>query len=480
MFFLLLVVALTVSAVDLDAARIANAKIWIERAQSGIQTIMAYGPNVVNFSTIYHRVDYAGPFGPGELAKEYDLLINGLDLLIGYNPVALRPQWDASTIQWIAADILRVDYTLGISTLYDPVAQRYGFVQEDFRFVEYIVYDPNSELINTGFTVQDVGANTLFELTGAALDAPTICGGFIFPACSQINPATNQSYIGDTGFTSVVDCITSLSQVAAIPQPCPYPFRANTLSCRSLHALSSFFIPSIHCAHTKLNSPVCRAQCLPACAQCHPNASCVATYPGFPLTKASLSPVYECRCNNGFAGNGTYCTPVACSAQGLCPAAPGTTECSTGLCKCKSSFVHQPTLPLRNRDLCECPETSTRRWVNNQVICVPHGRCIDDSSRYICSAQKYNQVKCRAVNNTFNTFGACKCNYGFEGGWEYPCVCPAGKRIIWSNFVDGQVCLAPGECTNDRPDCTYPQVCNIVPGQTIGSCSTAKRRTISF
>lgn len=481
MYFILLIVALTVSAIDLDVARIANAKTWIERSQSGLQTIMAYAPNVVNFSTIYHRVDYAGPFGPGELAKEYDILVNGLDLLIGYNPVALRPKWDPSTIEWITTDILRVDYTIGISTLFDPVTRVYGFVQEDFRFVEYIVYDTNSALINTGFTVQDTGANTLFELTGAAVDVQTICGGFIFPACSPINPATNQSYIADTGFTSVVDCITSLSQVAAIPQPCPYPFRADTLSCRSLHALSSFFIPSIHCAHTKRDSPVCRAQCLPACAQCHANASCVATYPGFPLTRASMVPVYECKCNNGFTGNGTHCTPVACSAQGLCPAAPGTTECSSGLCKCKSSFVHQPNAPLSNRDLCGCPETSTAHRINNELICVPRGRCIDDMNRQLCSIQRFNQVKCQAVNNTFSAFAACRCNYGFEGGWEYPCVCPAGKRIVWSNVVDGQVCLAPGECTSNHPDCASSQICNIAPGQTIGSCGGAlKRRTVSL
>lgn len=476
LFFIFALTSAVVLSSELDAARIANAKTWIERSQSGIQTIMAYAPNVVNFSTIFHRVDFAGPFGPGELAKEYDLLVNGLDLLIGYNPVALRPKWDPSTIEWIATDILRIDYSLGISTNFDTVTRTYSIVQEDFRFVEYIVYDTNSALINTGFTVQDEGANILFTLTSAEATVEAVCGGFIFPACSQVNPATNQSYIADTGFTSVVDCITSLSQIAAIPQPCPYPLRADTIACRSLHALSSFLLPSVHCAHTKKVSPVCRAQCLPACSQCHPNATCVPTYPGFPLTRASMSPVYQCRCNNGFIGNGTSCTPVQCYANIPCPAPPGTTECSNGLCKCKKSFTHQPELPARNRDLCGCPETSTQHMVNGEMVCVPRGRCIDDANRHVCNIQRPNQVKCVPVNNTFNPYAACKCNYGFEGGWEYPCVCPANKRILWSNAVAGQVCLAPGECTADRPDCTAPQVCRIEPGKTIGVCSAAKKR----
>lgn len=463
---------------QLEAQRLGNAKIWIERSLSAQLTQAAYGPSVVNFTTIFHRVDYAGNFGPGILALEYDLIVNGLSLLIGYNPVQLRPTWDAVSTRWISTDILRVDYTLGISTAFDEVSRVYMLNQEDFRFTEYIVFDANSALINTGFTVQDTGANTLFTLTAANVPVEVICAGFIFPACGQIYPLTNRSYINDTGFASITDCIVSLSTVAAIPQPCPYPQRSDTLACRSLHALSSFFLPQVHCSHVAKVSPVCRAQCLPVCAQCHPNATCEATFPNFPNTPQSLSPVYVCRCNNGFAGNGTSCEPVRCNANGRCPSTPGTSECSnaTGnLCLCKSSFVHQPDVPLAQRDLCGCPELSTARMIDDQLVCIPLGRCIDDDNRRVCP-QRYNQVKCRPVNNTFNPFAACRCNYGFQGGWEYPCSCPVGKRIRWSSAFDGQVCLAPNECTVDGPDCREPQVCKIEAGKSVGVCAAPARK----
>lgn len=482
MLFLSLLVALICSVVsgDLITNRIINAQKWIERSQGFALTQAAYGPTVVNYSTIYHRVDFAGPFGPGDLALEYDLIVNGLEALIGYNPVLLRPQWDASSTRWISTDILRVDYVLGISTGFDTTTRKYAIVQEDFRFVEYIVFDSNSALINTGFTVQDEGANVLFTLTGATIPVETICGGFIFPACSQINPATNNSYITDTGFTSVIDCITALSEIATLPQICPYPQLDNTNACRARHALTSFFLPSYHCSHVKKVSPVCLSQCLPSCANCHADATCVATYPNFPNTQASLKPVYVCKCKNGFFGNGTSCAPVQCSNNG-CPSSPGSATCVNGQCKCGASFTHQPALPLSERDLCGCPESSETHRINSELICIPKGRCIDDASRHVCREQRQNQVKCVAVNNTFNAFAACRCNYGFNGGWEYPCTCAADRRIVWSVELDGQVCLGQNECTADRPHCSSTQVCKIQSGQKIGLCgaTTAKRSLIS-
>ena len=58
--FSLIAVLFQVSLCDLKADRLVNAQIWIERANSALQTQNAYGPTVVNFSTIFHRVDYAG------------------------------------------------------------------------------------------------------------------------------------------------------------------------------------------------------------------------------------------------------------------------------------------------------------------------------------------------------------------------------------------------------------------------------------
>lgn len=478
MLFVLIIVStlFVASQCDLQSERIANARLWIERAQSSDQTTQAYGPTVVNFTTIYHRVNYAGSFGPGILALEYDYIVNGLQPLIGFNPVKLGPKWDVSTTRWLTNNILRVDYNIAIGAGFNPATFSYVFDQEDFRFVEYIVFDANTPLINTGFTVQDQGADTLFTITTASIPAATICGGFIFPACSQINPVNNQSYINETGFTGVVDCITKLSIIDATPQPCPYPQRSNTLACRALHGLSSFFIPSVHCSHVKQLSMVCKAQCLPACANCHPNATCVAGFASdFPLNAASYAPLYRCECKNGFVGDGQSCVALVCPTGSnnrttkLCPTAiAGSTECVDNLCKCKASFINQPTTP---QDHCGCPSPSIVRYIDKEPICIPQGRCLTDEYRYICNSQEYNQVKCRAVNNTFNPFGVCVCNPGFTGGYEYPCQCAPEKRVVWSPSVDGSVCLAPNECTLDR-DCTSPQVCHFTPANTfIGTCA---------
>lgn len=460
---------------DLVADRLANAQVWIERANSEPQNQLAY-TTVVNFSTIYHRVDYAGNFGPGYLALEYDMIVNSLINILGFNSVQLRPKFEISTTQWIAPDILRVDYFLGISAGKFTPQMAYMFDQEDFRFVEFIVFDVSSPLINTGFTVQDKGANTLFTITTGAIPIEIVCGAFVFGACSQINNATNQSYIVNTGYTDVVDCITALTIINAQPNPCPFPQRSDTVACRALHAISSFFVPAIHCAHTKKVSPVCNAQCLPACANCHTDATCLATYANdFPFNKASYAPVYKCTCNNGFSGNGLTCAPLVCAtspgnsnnSNRICPTSiAGSTECINNLCKCRETFTNQPLTPT---DHCGCPEPAVVRTVNKQPICVPAGRCITDDARYICNLQEYNQVKCRTVNNTFNPFGVCQCNPGFTGGIEYPCLCAHGKRIVWSNSVDGSVCLATNECTSDF-DCESPQVCHLVANQKIGVC----------
>lgn len=312
----------------------------------------------------------------------------------------------------------------------------------------------------------------MFTITTAAIPPFVICAYFIFPACNVTN-SSGYNYLTDTGFSSVSDCITFLSSLPAT-QPCPYEQRSNTTGCRALHALSSFFLPNVHCSHVKPDSHVCREQCLPACSNCDANAKCIATFPGFPSTPGSFSPVYKCQCNNGYIGNGTSCQSILCS-NGNCPAPYGSYDCSTGSCMCTSTYTTQPELLGTGNSLCTCPSPNTVQWIGGSPMCLPIGRCVNDSYRYMCNLQQYSQVKCVPLNNDFQPLGGCMCNYGFNGGWEYPCTCVAPGRILWSDSFDGKVCLLPGKCTKDYPDCNRDQTCFIQAGQQVGTCASKKR-----
>jgi len=60
---------------------------------------------------------------------------------------------------------------------------------------------------------------------------------------------------------------------------------------------------------------------------------------------------------------------------------------------------------------------------------------------------------------------------------EYPCVCTAPRRSVYSNALSEQVCLLPTACT-DNWHCTWPQTCSTPAGQSIGSCVNSKRRDL--
>jgi len=231
-----------------------------------------------------------------------------------------------------------------------------------------------------------------------------------------------------------------------------------------MHSVLYFYLR--FCSHVKpVNNMVCVDSCFPACNNCHENAECVASYPNIP---ADFSPVYGCQCKNGYVGNGTVCTAKNCE-YGNCPAKWGSFDCSgDNLCKCTESFTPKP-FGFGNNDLCNCPEGSQIFYHESKPICVPLGRCIDE--QWQCNVQKYNQVKCSSFgNNTFSTFKHCLCNYGFTGGWEYPCACAAGNRIVWSDAHHGEICLPPTGCTTNWHCSGSKQQCVIPSGQLVGTC----------
>ena len=452
---------------DLMADRMVNVQKWITRSQNLTTMVDAFGPTVVNFTTITHAIDFAGNFGPGIIALEYDMLVVGSILFIGFNPVVFtQNDYNPSRTRWITDDILEVEYTQDVTNGYNTSTGQYKFTDEQFIFYEYLVFDPNSSLINLGFSKIDPGLKELYILTTSEIPIAAVCAGFIFPACNVTN-ASGYNYLLDTGFSSVLDCITFMSSLP--PQPCPFEYRSNTTTCRTLHGLSAFFLPSVHCAHVRPDSAVCTSACLPACSNCDANAKCVATYPNFPNTLASFNPVYKCQCNNGYVGNGTSCTTKQCS-YGNCPAPFGSYNCSSGLCMCTNTYTAQPELLGAGNTLCSCPAPSIERWYSGAPYCVPAGRCINDQNRYMCNLQQYTRVKCLALDNSFNFFGGCFCNYGFSGGLTHSCSCDSPKRVEWSNVVSGEVCLSSTECTATW-QCSGSQTCTIPSGQAIGACA---------
>lgn len=451
--------------------RYANAKIWQLRANGGIPAMQAaYGPTVVNFSVIFHTVQGIGNFGPADVALEYDFLAPGLEPLLGYAPVRLNPLWDINTTKWITQDILQADYTITISVGYNPATATYAFANQVYRAREYIVFQPNSPLITMGYTINPPGAIRMYDLVASEFPPDALCG-IILQACSGINPVTNVSYMQDTGFTGFADCYAFMSQLQPLSQPCPYAQKSNTTACRQLHGFGALFLPSVHCSHVKIDSPVCRSQCLPACTGCDVNAACVATYPNIPQTPASFNPVYTCQCKNGYIGNGKNCTPILCSAGGQCPSASGTYSCSSpgNRCECAASFTAQPALLGAGNSLCVCPSPSAVFWTQGKPVCVTQGHCISDTQRYMCNIQEYNQIKCLPQNNSFDTDSLCVCNYGYVGGVEYPCKCATGRRTLWSNVMGGSICINATECTENW-HCTWPQVCSGPTASTIGQC----------
>lgn len=455
--------------------RYANAKIWQLRSIGGAPAMVAaYGPTVVNYPVIVHSVQGVGNFGPADVAFEYDFLVPGLAPILGYAPVTLLPEWDINTTKWVASDTLQVDYTITINVGYNPATATYAFANQVFRAREYIVFMPSSPLINLGYTINAPGANVMYDLVASNLPIDALCG-IILQACGP-NPVTNISYLQDTGFTGFADCYAFMSQLSAT-QPCPYVQRSNTTACRQLHAFSSFFLPSVHCSHVKPNSAVCKAQCLPQCDSCDVNARCVATYPNIPQTPASFIPVYTCQCNNGYVGNGKNCTPILCNSGGQCPSSSGSYSCSSpgNRCTCEASFTAQPALLGANNSLCVCPPPATIYWSHGKPVCVTQGHCLSDTERYMCNLQQYNQVKCLAQNNAFDTDSLCKCNYGYVGGVEYPCSCASERRQVWSSVMAGNVCLNATECT-EKWHCPWPQECIGATASAVGRCATVRKR----
>lgn len=469
MFLLLLISLISLNGATLLSDQYAAAGAWTVRTRDLPSMLTAYNASYSNANTT-HTVQNVGDFGPYQNALSYDLLTVTLVDIIGYAPVELFTMFDPTTTQWVNNNTLRVDYTLNITTNYNATTVQ--FVQQGFRFTDYYVFETPTGQTNTSqvildYGIQDPAAIELFAITSAAIDAPTLCF-LIFAACngSDVFGIPPRPYLNDTEFTTLEQCIEFM---LALPLDvdntiCPFPTRSNTTTCRGTHTFAAFIDPATHCPHVRPDSVVCVNTCLPACSDCDPNASCAVSFPSIPT---SFTPVYQCECNNGYIGNGAYCTPLACS-YGNCPAMYGSYTCSDdNLCECTETFTLESS---STSNYCTCPSPSQIFYNSlGKPICVPKGRCIE-GQQWQCNTQSYTQVKCTTYgNNTFTLFNDCLCNFGFQGGWEYPCSCPSPNRIFWSSTYNGDICLTPSQCQFTW-QCAYPQTCHITSGNPIGTC----------
>lgn len=458
---LLLILCLWKASADLTEDRLANAKLWIDRSHSGTDMEIGYGETVTS-EGVCHSVQTVGSFCGRDIAKEYDSVVLVIEILGSIAPVKVWTMWDQSTTRWVTTDVLIANFEMNITVAYDFVLGDYLVKNQTARLTEYITFQSNSSLITMGYTVHDASANKMFALAESLIPSDILCAGIIFPACNVSTGVGSNTYLPDTGFSTVGECIAFIDSLPA-KSLCPYQSRSQTAACRALHGTSAFILPSLHCAHVRPVSMVCTDSCLPACANCHANAECIATHPGIPT---NFTDVYECKCKNGYLGNGSVCVEKTCE-YGNCPALYGSYDCTTGLCKCTETFIAQPE-GFGSNGLCVCPDGGQIVYNNSKPVCVPVGKCI--SEKWECNLQPYNRVSCQKYgNNTFSLLKDCICHYGFKGGFEYNCICESPKRVLWSDTFNGEVCLSTIECTANW-HCVYPKTCSISTGQQIGSC----------
>jgi len=266
----------------------------------------------------------------------------------------------------------------------------------------------------------------------------------------------------------VTECIDFLS---ALPpqgsETCPFPFKGQTVSCRVLHAFSSFIRPDVHCFHTAPISPVCRNKCLPECANCPNNSHCIPVFPNlFQIN-------YKCQCNNGYTNVDGSCVANTCNSGGRCGAAKtGTYTCGNdNICRCLKSFTWDDSQMSKDgQDACRCLNGET--WKNNSAndkskMCVPVGRCTIDNH---CTIQDHKQVQCQPYGiNIYTPWDHCLCNYGFVGGSEFPCSCINNRTVVHSNILNAEICIGDGECVKDA-DCSQSSHCSIPNGKYLGAC----------
>eukprot|EP01127_Copromyxa_protea_P009418 TRINITY_DN2224_c0_g1_i2.p1 TRINITY_DN2224_c0_g1~~TRINITY_DN2224_c0_g1_i2.p1 ORF type:complete len:490 (-),score=69.40 TRINITY_DN2224_c0_g1_i2:54-1367(-) len=406
-----------------------------------------------------HIIKTVGDYCPREHAEEYDKVVTDLGMLLGYLPLRLGSVFDPSTITWLSEDIVKVDFYTYIEVVYIPATKTYtnsGW----YYYTAYIKFEPGTARVLLQYGDPDPEATPALALSASTYTPSMVCNSYIWPACGR--PGAN--YLNDTGFKTVEECIAYTSALD-LENKCPFPMRSKTMTCQILHATSALLLPSVHCQHVSPASDKCQDTCMPACANCHENAKCIAIVESV----ETFLPEYKCQCLPGYMGDGENCEPATCQGSIFEGALYGSYNCSTGKAICEESFTHNPEDP---NNLCICPDGGTIRYQHGKPVCVAKGRCLEE--KWECS-QAYENVQCVPVNNTFGKHKECRCNYGFNGGRLHDCSCPAPKSIQWSSSLERNVCLSPDECTANW-HCGHPRVCVVDPSTQIGTCRAPQKR----
>ena len=257
---------------------------------------------------------------------------------------------------------------------------------------------------------------------------------------------------------------------------CPDVESSNTTLCRIIHAITAISNPPqslvIHCPHTQVPSPVCIDKCDSVCETCNQNADCIFNVDPYGIK------TYNCTCKEGYIGDGfDSCTAINCTAQYQCGEGDyynyANCNTSSNLCYCLPTFTWNP---ITQR--CECQGQATVQYINSSAVCLPIGRCTE---KYQCTTAgsnsdgvqqivigNWNQLQC--VNEGFTAqipFSSCVCNYGYNGGYFIPCVCPSENTEVYSSIIQGNLCLSSNECGADY-NCPWPQTCNFSGGPSYG------------
>lgn len=390
-----------------------------------------YDPNVS------YTIRGIGDFDTALIASEYLAVL--FPLFPGMvPPTYLENYLDETTLKW--TDDMAEFYQGGIVKVnYNYTAGKYDIVIGGTRNKEYIWFKPCSLTIISDYVINSKDAEQIFEKqeAGTTLD---ICQGIMSTCTGPLQQ-----------YESVEECV---SYIDSRNSPCPFPYSSDTFRCRSLHLFNSYIDPAYHCPHTGKNSMTCMDKCLPNCSSCaQNNAHCDVTFPSL------KTPLWSCKCNEGYIGSGGSCTKKQCNFDYQCGSF---SQCQNKTCKCLDTFEWNPLTGS-----CQCFDDSRMRWFQGRGYCIEKGKCLE---RIDCYAQDYNQVKCRDSNppNPYTPFKPCLCNEGFLGGYQEPCQCKSPGKIFW--ISGSQYCGKPGQCTKDS-ECGWWQKCVDIPDSVFGVCA---------
>jgi len=424
-----------------------------------------------------------GSYVGKSVVEEYGyILFLGID---GVREVGLGMYPDNVTLAWttspdgVAAgdinDTVTFKVNLAFYSTQIPGTDQWALSIGGLRNTETLRFVTCSDAILVDYSVQDPDILPLYAASHYTTPEN---------ACDKIMARCTGALAAYASYNECLSFMTDLADSVDPQTACPYALSSNTTTCRAYHADNAWADPVTHCPHTMVDSMVCVDECLPLCASCPANGHCTVNYPSISADAA----VYSCDCDVGYTvgardpvtGAATLCVPKTCSAGWQCNSGSPTSLCdsTTGHCGCHATFVWNAATGG-----CDCPDNGTVYWsvgsspTLQAPVCVPRGRCLE---RYQCTSQDWNSVQCSDTTppNLVSAFQSCLCNAGFVGGFENPCSCPYGQSAIqWSDVIQGNVCLAPGQCSatwqcGNGHTCVFPtDPTTGAPTSPLGTCA---------